>query len=70
MATISHHTRACPQDISGLLICAYPSSHCVVTVTLWLGLLAGEEGRGAGECSQKAGSGQGWSKGKLSVQEG
>lgn len=58
MVTVSHHTRACPGDILGLLISAFPGSHCVVTVTWQLGFLAGEEGRGAGGrkrrcCSQK-----------------
>jgi len=49
MVTVSHHTRACPRDISGLLISAFPGSHCVVTVTPRPGFLAGDEGRGAGE---------------------
>lgn len=33
MVTVSHHTRACPRDISALLISAFPGSHRVVTVT-------------------------------------
>lgn len=45
MVTVSHHTRACPRDISGLLISAFPGSHCVVTVTTWPHFF----GRGAGE---------------------
>lgn len=49
MVTVSHHTRACPWDISGLLISAFPGSQCVVTVTSQLGFLSGEEGRSAGE---------------------
>lgn len=58
MVTVSHHTRSCPEDISGLLISAFPGSHCVVMAISQLGFLAGEEGRGAGGrkrrcCSQK-----------------
>lgn len=44
MVTVSHHIRACPRDISGLLISAFPGSHCVVTVTSRPGFF----GRGGG----------------------
>lgn len=53
MVTVSHHTRACPQDISGLLTSAFPGSRCVVTVTLQTGFLAGERGKGAGDAAPK-----------------
>lgn len=46
MATVSHHTRACPGDISGLLISAFPGSHCVVTVTSQLGFFGRAGGQG------------------------
>lgn len=50
MVTVSHHTRSCPEDISGLLISAFPGSHCVVTVISQLGFL----GRGGGQgCRQE-----------------